>query len=183
MRLLGLNISRAIAPSAEKAITSGAAGNGGWWPVIRESFPGAWQRNVTVDAGSVSSFHAFWACSTLIASDVAKLRTKLVQQDAGGVWSEFASPAYSPVLRKPNAFQNRIQFWEHWMLSKLLHGNSYVLKQRDNRNVVTELHVLPHGRHGLGLARDVPEVAIWSRLCEEWLRRGGWAEPPQDMPA
>ena len=71
-----------------------AAGSGGWWPVIRESFPGAWQRNVTVDAGSVSSFHAFWACSTLIASDVAKLRTKLVQQDAGGVWSEFASRAY-----------------------------------------------------------------------------------------
>lgn len=154
MRLLGLNISRAIAPSAEKAITSGAAGNGGWWPVIRESFPGAWQRNVTVDAGSVSSFHAFWACSTLIASDVAKLRTKLVQQDAGGVWSEFASPAYSPVLRKPNAFQNRIQFWEHWMLSKLLHGNSYVLKQRDNRNVVTELHVLPPGRTRPLVAED-----------------------------
>ena len=51
------------------------------------------------------------------------------------------------------------------------------------QGVSTELHVLPHGRHGLGLARDVPEVAIWCRLCEEWLRRGGWAEPPQDMPA
>ena len=51
------------------------------------------------------------------------------------------------------------------------------------QGVSTELHVLPHGRHGLGLARDVPEVAIWCRLCEEWLRRGGWAEPPQGMPA
>jgi acetyl esterase/lipase len=49
--------------------------------------------------------------------------------------------------------------------------------------VPTELHVLPHGRHGLGLAPDVPEVAGWSRLCEEWLRRGGWASPPEGTPA
>ena len=117
MRLFGLTVSRAPAvATTEKAIASVPSG-GGWWPVIRESFPGAWQRNVTVDQGAVLSFHAVWACATLIASDVAKLRVKLVQQDAGGVWSETASPAYSPVLRKPNAAQNRIQFWEHWMLS------------------------------------------------------------------
>ena len=49
--------------------------------------------------------------------------------------------------------------------------------------VSTELHVLPHGRHGLGLAPDVPEVAGWSRLCEEWLQRGGWTGPREDSPA
>jgi acetyl esterase/lipase len=52
-----------------------------------------------------------------------------------------------------------------------------------DQGVDTELHVLPHGRHGLGLAPDVPEVAIWSRLGADWLRRGGWAEPVQDLPA
>lgn len=146
MRLFGLTVSRAPAvATTEKAITSVPSG-GGWSSIIRESFSGAWQRNVTVDQGAVWAFHAAWACATLIASDVAKLRTKLVQQDASGVWSETSSPAYSPVLRKPNAFQNRIQFWEHWMLSKLLHGNTYVLKQRDNRNVVIGLHVLPPAR-------------------------------------
>jgi phage portal protein BeeE len=41
------------------------------------------------------------------------------------------------VLRKPNRFQTRIQFLESWALSKLSRGNTYVLKQRDNRNVVT----------------------------------------------
>ena len=43
--------------------------------------------------------------------------------------------------------------------------------------VSTELHVLPHGRHGLGLAPDEPDVAIWAGLCETWLRRGGWTDP------
>src|SRR4029077_11091810 len=34
------------------------------------------------------------------------------------------------------------QFWESWMLSKLSRGNTYVLKMRDNRNVITGMHVL-----------------------------------------
>ena len=51
------------------------------------------------------------------------------------------------------------------------------------QGVPTELLVLPHGRHGLGLAPDEPAVAGWSRLCEEWLQRGGWAEPREGTPA
>jgi HK97 family phage portal protein len=70
------------------------------------------------------------------------MRLRLVQRDGDGIWSEVDNPAYSPVLRKPNSFQTRIQFWEHWMLSKLSNGNAYVLKGRDSRNVVTSLHVL-----------------------------------------
>jgi acetyl esterase/lipase len=63
-------------------------------------------------------------------------------------------------------------------------GNSLqYAKALTEQGVPTELHVLPHGRHGLGLAPDVPEVAGWSRLCEDWLRRGGWAGPVQDLPA
>jgi len=49
-------------------------------------------------------------------------------------------------LRKPNRFQTRNQFWEYWLLSKLSRGNTYVLKQRDNRNVVTALYVLDPNR-------------------------------------
>lgn len=149
MGLFGLTIGRsrapvadeAIADAVEKALTTAAA-RGGWRSVIRESFTGAWQRNITVDRNAVLAFHAVYACVTLVASDVAKLRVKLVEQDGDGIWSEMTSPAYSPVLRKPNGYQNRIQFWEGWITSKLLHGNTYVLKRRDNRNVVTALYVL-----------------------------------------
>jgi acetyl esterase/lipase len=33
-----------------------------------------------------------------------------------------------------------------------------------------ELHVYPHGRHGMGLAPEDPHVATWAELCCEWLR-------------
>lgn len=117
----------------------------GGWRVL-ESFPGAWQRNVEVNKESVLAFHAVFACMTLIARDIAKLRVKLVQKDSGGIWSEVANPAYSPVLRKPNGYQTRIQFWESWVLSKLSCGNTYVLKVRDGRGVVTQMHILDPAR-------------------------------------
>lgn len=115
---------------------------GGWFSIVKESYPGAWQQNVEIKFDSVLSNHAVYACATLIASDVSKLRVKLIEQDASGVWTETENPAYSPVLRKPNRFQTRIQFWESYILSKLLRGNTYVIKQRDNRGVVTGLYVL-----------------------------------------
>ena len=38
-----------------------------------------------------------------------------------------------------------------------------------------ELHVFPHGRHGLGLADEAPDVAQWTALLARWLRNGGYA--------
>jgi HK97 family phage portal protein len=128
--------------SQQKALSPVSQNRGGWLPVVRESYAGAWQQNVTVDANTVLSHHAVFACQTLIASDISKLRVKLVAQDGDGIWGEVKNSAYSPVLRKPNAYQNRIQFFEAWVLSKLQRGNAYVLKRRDNRNVVTALYVL-----------------------------------------
>lgn len=143
MRILGMPVP--FTGERRKALTS-ISDNRGWFPLIREPFAGAWQRNIRIDAAQVQAFHAVFACQTLIASDIAKLRVRLVQQDANGVWNEITSPAYTPVLRRPNAFQNRIQFWESYILSKLTRGNVYVLKQRDARNVVTGLFVLDPNR-------------------------------------
>lgn len=141
MRIFGYSITRDRAPAM-----SPADGSGGWWPIVRESYPGAWQQNVVVDERSVLAYHAVFSCITLIASDIAKLRVKLVQQDASSIWSEVTNTAYTPVLRKPNHAQTRIQFYETWALSKLTRGNTYVLKQRDNRNVVKALYVLDPSR-------------------------------------
>jgi HK97 family phage portal protein len=46
------------------------------------------------------------------------------------------------VLRKPNHFQTRIKFFEQWITSKLVYGNTYVLKERDQRGVVVAMTVL-----------------------------------------
>ena len=61
-------------------------GRGGWYPLIREPFTGAWQRNIAINDDTASSFHADFACKTLIARDIAKLRVKLVEKDANDIW-------------------------------------------------------------------------------------------------
>ena len=37
-----------------------------------------------------------------------------------------------------------------------------------------ELHIFPHGRHGLGLAEEAPCVAQWPELCRKWLENLGF---------
>jgi HK97 family phage portal protein len=152
MRIFGLPIP--FTGEKQKALSSVPQGRGGWFPLIREPFAGAWQRNISVNYDTASSYHADFACKTLIARDIAKLRVKLVEMDANGIWSETTNPAFSPVLRRPNNYQTRNQFWENWMLSKLSRGNTYVLKVRDNRNVVIALHVLDPTRVQVLVADD-----------------------------
>lgn len=116
---------------------------GNWWlPIVREPHTGAWQHGISQTRESILAFGAVYACATLIASDVAKIRIKLVEQDRDGVWTETSVPAFSPVLKKPNKWQNRIKFIEQWVISKLFNGNAYILKERDNRGVVVALYVL-----------------------------------------
>lgn len=173
MRLFGLSVTREKAASAGRPVDT----RSGWLSLIKEPFTGAWQRNIDVDQKSVLAFHAVFACMTLIASDIAKLRVKLVALDQG-VWSEVTSPAYSPVLRKPNNAQTRNQFWEYWMLSKLSRGNTYVLKQRDARNVVTGLFVLDPNRVK---PLVTPDGAVYYELQTDNI--AGIEEPTVTVPA
>jgi HK97 family phage portal protein len=143
VKVFGLELFRA---KTDKALSppdnSIAFGNEGWFPVLRESFTGAWQRNIQLDAGTLLSCNTVWACVSLIAGDISKLRLKLIQRQPSGIWTETTNPAYSSLISDPNDFQNDHQFWESWILSKLLRGNMYALKRRDARNVVSGLHVL-----------------------------------------
>jgi acetyl esterase/lipase len=41
-----------------------------------------------------------------------------------------------------------------------------------------ELHVFPHGRHGLGLAPGDPAVSQWPRLCAVWMEGLGLLKKP-----
>jgi HK97 family phage portal protein len=139
MKIFGLPVP--FTGEKRKGLHSVPYYGGGWQTLVRDPFPGAWQRNMEIKIDTAASFHADFACKTLIARDIGKMRVKLSEQ-AGNIWSETTNPAYSPVLRRPNTYQTRNQFWECWMLSKLSRGNTYVLKERDQRNVVVALHVL-----------------------------------------
>lgn len=43
--------------------------------------------------------------------------------------------------------------------------------------VPAELHIYEKGRHGLGLARDIPSVSSWPKRCEEWMSTRGILDP------
>lgn len=41
-------------------------------------------------------------------------------------------------------------------------------------NIPYELHIFPEGKHGIGLATELPDVGMWTTLCIGWLKKQGW---------
>lgn len=116
----------------------------GWFGIIRESFAGAFQSAVEVDAPrDIMAYGGLYSPLTLIAGDVGKLRLKLMRRQANKIWDEvYDGSPFLKVLRKPNHYQTRAQFIEMWILLKLLYGNVYAIKERDARGVVVALYLL-----------------------------------------
>jgi HK97 family phage portal protein len=139
---------------------------GGWWPYVREAFAGAWQRNIETPLVDVMAYSTVFACVTLIATDISKMALRLVQEDSNGIWNAAYSPSFSPVLLKPNRFQTRIQFVMQWILSKLMFGNTYVLKERDGKNNVIALYVLDPQRVTPLVA---PDGSVYYQLAQDHL--------------
>lgn len=142
----------------------GISNSRSWFQFSRETSPGAWQRNEEFDIGTILTNPTLNACITRIAADVSKLRPMLVEQDNHRIWNEVDSPAFSPVLRNPNSYQNPLEFFQWWMVSKLIHGNTYALKSRDARGVVISLYILNPCRVKTLLA---PDGSIFYQLSED----------------
>lgn len=168
MNIFGLTITRTKQmPSQLSPVpTRGWGGSGGWYPIVREPYAGAWQQNMAIVQADVIGYSTVFACISLIASDIAKLPILLLERDSNGIWSETENPAYSPVLRKPNHYTTRVKFFEYWMISKLIHGNTYVLKSRDGRGVVDALYVLDPTRCKPLVA---PDGAVFYQLSSDTL--------------
>ncbi len=128
-----------------------------WWsPLfggsIHEPFTGAWQQNAPEihRTEGLLAFSAVYACVTGIAGDISKCRIKLTEEDEPNqIWTEITSAHGNgedarrlKLLAKPNHYQNRIKFVEQWIISKLLNGNTYVLKERDRDGNIVALYIL-----------------------------------------
>lgn len=141
MRIFGREIT--LRKKAFPQTLSGVTGS--WFPIV-DFYPGAWQQNVSFSDESLLSFYAVFSCVTVISKDIAKLKPKLVQLSGDAIWVEASDPKISVLLKKPNRYQNHIQFKEWWLLSKLVRGNTYALKRRDADGDVDALYLLDPGR-------------------------------------
>lgn len=160
MRLLGFEITRTKAPSSFDNITPSRGWS--WGYIIGEPFTGAWQRNMEARPETILTFSTVYSCISLIASDIGKIRLRYVERASNGVWSEKESASFSPFLRKPNRYQTRQKFIETWITSKLINGNTYVLKERDNRDVVVAGYILDPN---LTRPMIAPDGSIWYQLA------------------
>jgi HK97 family phage portal protein len=137
MKVFGLEIGR-----TKKSLTPVPDGRG-WWRRILEPFAGAWQQNIEEKHATVLCYPTLYGCMNRIALDIGKLPFLLKFEDANGIWKrDLKNTSFWPVLRKPNHYQTAQQFREAWILSKLINGNAYILKERDARGVVVKLYVL-----------------------------------------
>ena len=144
MRILGLPVpftSTGRAPAAEEKALVPVDHRQGLWGVIYEAFAGAWQQNVEIRTEDILRHPAVQAALALISGDVAKLRLRLVQRGTGNTWTEVRNPA-NPIFTKPNHYQTRVQFFEQWVLSLLIWGNVYVLKERNRQGQVVAYFIL-----------------------------------------
>lgn len=135
-------------PFRKKAIPQPVSQQG-WKPLLRftgEPYPGAWQRDDGRHQDTVLAYHAVFACISLIAGDIAKMRPRVMRRDRHGVPAEVRTGSAAVIYRRPNAFQNRIQFFEQWVSSKLCHGNTVALKIRNSRGETEALRLLDWGR-------------------------------------
>lgn len=119
---------KALSPVAER----------GWFTVF-ESYGGAFQQHVQINHEIALAHPTVYACITQIAGDIGKLRLRLTEFK-DGIWAE--TTAYSPFFRKPNHYQTRQKFIEQWIISKLVHGNTYILKKRNDKGQVEALYIL-----------------------------------------
>lgn len=126
----------------QKSLTSlGSGHNYGWGSLVREPFTTAWQQNEELQTDQVRSFFAIYACLTLISGDISKMAAEVKRVDSDGVWKTVYNGIHN-LLKKPNRYQNSVQFRQWWVTSKLAKGNTYVLKQRGAGGRIEALYIL-----------------------------------------
>lgn len=161
-------------------------------PVV-EGFAGAFQRSIVAESKeNLLKFSPVYAAVSRISRDVSILRPMLMQPGPGTTTVEVkdAASPYMPLIKRPNPYQNWIQFLEYWIICKLLFGNSYAIKERDRRGIVVGLYpvdprlarpmIAPDGEVYYAFSRDdlarIPDGAdmlpaeevVHDRMCTLW---------------
>lgn len=140
---------RAAAVAVTKRVpeTLNAVDDGRGWLTLFDGCndPQAWQKDLRLSRSDAQRNWTVFACESLIAGDIGKMSPRIMQPTDSpfGELLERVEPVpFMGLLRKPNGYQTWPQMMQSWMLSKLSRGNAYILKGRDDRNVVNQLFPL-----------------------------------------
>lgn len=146
---IGSSLGLIRSPQTAQSVPVGV---GGLWPVSGgmlgwsdgDTNTGTWQRGLSRGAysPSVLMFSAVYACVSIISGDVAKIRIGVWKKDAKDGLVEQTTYPLARILRVPNSYQTRIDFWQMWMVSTLLTGNAYIYVVLDGAQRPMEWHVL-----------------------------------------
>ena len=158
---MAFNLITRVRGAIIKAAVS-AVGVGNWINSILlrngEAWPGSWQSNMTVEpTQNLLTFSPIYASVSRISNDIAILRPMLCERVNDILVERTNNSPYLPVLSKPNRYQTWPQFLASWLVSKLLYGNAYIIKERDARGVVVALYPLD-GRGAVPLVSPDGEV-------------------------
>jgi HK97 family phage portal protein len=121
-----------------------------WWPA------GWWQAGARMP-GNRDGSAAVEACISAIAQTVAMLPPHHWRERPDGGRDLISNSPAARVLRKPNAYQTRADFFLNLVRSELFRGNGYAVAERD-RGVITALHPVPAGYGQPMIDRDSREV-------------------------
>lgn len=139
MKIFGLDISRFKQPV--KQTLSNVYGA---WRRAYDFVTGAWQSDSSpksADCANPLLNSVTFACIRLLANDVAKLPLCLKRM-SNDVWKTVTDSPYWAVLRDPNFWQTRVEFYQGWIISLLHYGNTYVLMDKDARGICKRMTIL-----------------------------------------
>lgn len=150
------------APPVEKQHDLGEFRPPASWPI------GWWQQALDVRQPSYSwtANAAVEACVSAITQTVAMLPVAHWRETAGGTAERVTTSAAARVLRRPNSYQTKADFFLNLTRRELLHGNGYAVAVRNDRFEVDELHII---------GRDSIQPIIEDESREIYYRVGGQA--------
>lgn len=122
---------------------------------VHEPHSGAWQQNIWCHGpGDPTNFSAVFACVQIISTDVAKLTPIVYRRLENGTAEPHPNHPAQRVLLNPNEHQTHVDFFQQLMSSVLLAGPAYVYLERDDRNVISSMHLFDPYRTAPVLASD-----------------------------
>ena len=128
---------------------------------------GLWDRNDPQwfqKGGSKLSSHeakahaAVFACVNILSQEVAKLRIEHYRLQADGSRKQLRESDVSRLLRKPNHYQTRSDFFMMLLGQLLIDGNAYAFAERDSNGRVIKLHPRPSGECMPWVAPDTGDI-------------------------